>query len=309
MKMNTNVKTMTTADNWRLLDRRRLPYTINYATQRPGGGGRPLGTGFTLIELLVVIAIIAILAAMLLPALSSAKARATRVSCLNNLKQLGLGVQMYANDNGDVLPTPDFTGDVNNTAILPYMAYILYVDANGNPATGTAGSAVNPTTEHAINHGLLYTSKLIPNPQSFYCPTMPQVCPEFAYDNYSKSGWPSIGVITASGGLYCRSSYEYYPQSDTLWQPVGGTAYKAATKLSALSPKHSTMTDLICYWSQIPHRAGNTPTTINVLWGDMHANISTTKDAFNPAYWDVNGGTPPGNDTVKFVKIISVLQP
>ena len=75
-------------------------------TQVPGGENsaqRPR-RGFTLIELLVVIAIIAILAALLLPTLSQAKERVKRTKCASNLRQVGLAVMMYANENQENVP-------------------------------------------------------------------------------------------------------------------------------------------------------------------------------------------------------------
>lgn len=71
---------------------------------RLSGGGRQFRKAFTLLELLVVIAIIAILAALLLPALSEAKARAQRVECVSHLRQVGMAFQTFAHDHNGKFP-------------------------------------------------------------------------------------------------------------------------------------------------------------------------------------------------------------
>jgi prepilin-type N-terminal cleavage/methylation domain-containing protein len=178
---------------------------------------------FTLIELLVVIAIIAILAALLLPALAAAKRKAQRISCVNDLKQVGISFRLWEGDNGDKYP--------------------MAVPVQKNGAMDYVYSSMNSTMGATFSYdvGAVFTimSNELSTPKILYCPsdngiwgTLPrtQATNWVTFDPYAVLGGASSTRTYAYLSYFiCGDAMEAYPNMILDGDRNIGTATTTAT--------------------------------------------------------------------------------
>jgi prepilin-type N-terminal cleavage/methylation domain-containing protein len=192
--------------------------------------------GFTLIELLVVVAVIGILAGIILPALASARQKAIRTTCLSNLKQIGLAINLYADDNEQTLPGPCFSGarasyDRNSsTELIWYIAEGLGAPAP-SPQTVVADIFVCPGyRREAPNLTSLFGRKCYLLNDNIS--VLPEFKPPFGYP--AQGGAPAVQPLKITSLETARSPSEIWAITDV-------------DKVNVPNPQ-------VSWWSDLPYK-------------------------------------------------------
>ncbi len=198
---------------------------------------------FTLTELLVVIAMLALLAVTLLPALAGSRRDSKMVQCLANLRQIGIGCSIYANDFNGWYPITSI-GAVNSyptrVNYLNGIQYTRYVYGDNNPADGDVmprgyalGGTSAPYQGFDQNLGYLYGGGMISDGHAFFCPAYSDVLPASPLYTLSADYYATPQFMSTHINSAIRSSYMFNPRMQS---PTSGTqrAYQKVSDVKRL---------------------------------------------------------------------------
>jgi prepilin-type N-terminal cleavage/methylation domain-containing protein len=264
---------------------------------------------FTLTELLVVMAMTALLATVLLSVAFSTQQGAFRAECVSNLRQIGVGLNLYSTEANGYVPicgwaNPSIGGN-------PWQTYQIARCSSPGSTNYTLGFE---------NLGLLFRTKVIPDGKTFYCPSTALISSIFSYSYYTgaPTGWPASS--TSDFNAYIRAGYNYYPQlraTERINDPTYGTVI--LPKLTSTSVQlefgfATLVTDLINGTTQLSHLASGSVAGLNALFPDgrvvfqtaRNHNTKGSRQTFDPTLW---AGTGPGNDPTDFRIIMNGWMP